>query len=158
MTYHPSVGPVHHLAAMTGYRAVMYLQTDKLAPQSFGFLLLQSLAPHKTSSLVELNKYAESGLKRSDLVGKFVAIKRKTHLETQSVATSQTTRRAAPRIHKLIPEPAYSLMVGIYLEAILTGVARAAYDQMTAILVKLLERVECKLAARQTKHFLHHAL
>lgn len=95
-TYRVAVG-IQHLIPVTGYCAVMDLQSHELAFKPFGFLCHKSVAAYEFR-LVELDEYTETCLQRGYVGGEFVAVQRQSDLEAQGVAGSRDRKaRSGPR-------------------------------------------------------------
>ena len=146
----------HHIVAMTGYGTACQFYAHNLACQSFCLLLGKSLLADEVL-LVEFHEHAKASLQRSDVVGKFIAVKRQANLKPQCVAATKGTWLHTMG-NELVPCTLYVGMASVHLETILARVARAAHDESLSLRVHGLEGIECQILASQPQALCHHLL
>ena len=86
---------------MTWDSLVLELNTHNLAFETLGFLCCKGIATDEI--LIEFREHTQAGLKRSNLIGKFVTIERKTNLKAESIAASETAWLYLAAADELIP-------------------------------------------------------
>ena len=121
-----------HLVAVTGDSLVGQLDAHDATLRAFGLLLLQGFLTEELF-LVELAEHRQTGHHGRDVVAQLVAVEGQTHLEAQGVATAQSAGQTALALHELVPRAADIVGRAIDLEAVLTGIARAAQDDGLAV-------------------------
>ena len=119
---------------------VLKLDADKLHLGAVGLLVSDGLLADELV-LVQLAEHAEAGHDRRDLRRQLVAVQRKTGLETQGVAATESARHHA-RLQESIPVLHDQSVRGIDLKTVLSGVTGAADDHPHSRVLEILEGVE----------------
>ena len=137
---------IQHGVAMTGDSLIHQFDTHQFLSRTFGLLLGQCLLTNKLG-LIQLDEHAQASHDRRDILREFVAIKWQAHLETQGIATTQSTSLNTC-CNQLVPALTDIVVVGINLKAILARITCTRDDNIANSLTS----IEYQFSTRQAQY------